>query len=142
MALNKYLVRGTVGGALGGLLFGFDTAVISGTTAQLRQVFALTDATLGVTVSIALAGTVVGAATSGVLGQRMGGRGALRIMAVLYLASALGCAFARDWTALPDMGGLFERVAKLQYAPVVVMPANDLHADRKAARRECAGRRG
>jgi len=100
LALNKYLVRSTVVGALGGLLFGFDTAVISGTTAQLRQVFALTDATLGVTVSIALAGTVVGAATSGVLGQRMGGRGALRIMAVLYLASALGCAFAQDWTAL------------------------------------------
>jgi SP family arabinose:H+ symporter-like MFS transporter len=98
--VNQYLVRSTVVGALGGLLFGFDTAVISGTTAQLTQVFALSHATLGVTVSIALAGTVIGAASSGILGQRLGGREALRIMAVLYLASAIGCAFSWNWPSL------------------------------------------
>jgi MFS transporter, SP family, arabinose:H+ symporter len=98
--LNRYLVKATVVGALGGLLFGFDTAVIAGTTEQLTAVFHLTPWTLGLTVSIGLAGTILGALTSGVLGQKIGGREALRIMAVLYLLSAIGCAFAWNWDAL------------------------------------------
>jgi sugar porter (SP) family MFS transporter len=85
---------------LGGLLFGFDTAVIAGTTEQLTQVFHLTPFTLGLTVFIGLLGTVIGAMCSGVLGQRIGGREALRIMALLYLLSAVGCAFAWNWDAL------------------------------------------
>jgi SP family arabinose:H+ symporter-like MFS transporter len=98
--LNRYLVKATVVGALGGLLFGFDTAVIAGTTEQLTAVFHLTPWTLGLTVSIGLAGTILGALTSGVLGQKIGGREALRIMAILYLLSAIGCAFAWNWDAL------------------------------------------
>ncbi len=98
--MNKYLLKATVVGALGGLLFGFDTAVIAGTTEQLTQVFSLTPWTLGLTVSIGLAGTILGALTSGVLGQKIGGREALRIMAMLYLVSAVGCAFAWNWDAL------------------------------------------
>jgi SP family arabinose:H+ symporter-like MFS transporter len=98
--LNKYLLKATVVGALGGLLFGFDTAVIAGTTEQLTQVFHLTPWTLGLTVSIGLAGTILGALTSGVLGQKIGGREALRIMAMLYLVSAIGCCFAWNWDAL------------------------------------------
>jgi SP family arabinose:H+ symporter-like MFS transporter len=93
-------VKATVVGALGGLLFGFDTAVIAGTTEQLSSVFHLTPWTLGLTVSIGLAGTILGALTSGVLGQKIGGREALRIMAILYLLSAIGCAFAWNWDAL------------------------------------------
>jgi SP family arabinose:H+ symporter-like MFS transporter len=100
MALNTYLIRSTIVGALGGLLFGFDTAVISGTTRQLTQVYGLTPHTLGVTVGIALLGTILGAATSGVIGQRIGGRETLRIMALLYVISALGCAFAWSWETL------------------------------------------
>jgi sugar porter (SP) family MFS transporter len=98
--LNRYLVKATVVGALGGLLFGFDTAVIAGTTEQLSSVFHLTPWTLGLTVSIGLAGTILGALTSGVLGQKIGGREALRIMAILYTLSAIGCAFAWNWDAL------------------------------------------
>jgi sugar porter (SP) family MFS transporter len=98
--LNRYLFKATMVGALGGLLFGFDTAVIAGTTQQLSQVFHLTPWTLGLTVSIGLAGTILGAMTSGVLGQKIGGREALRIMAALYLISSLGCAFAWSWNAL------------------------------------------
>jgi SP family arabinose:H+ symporter-like MFS transporter len=98
--LNKYLLKATVVGALGGLLFGFDTAVIAGTTEQLTRVFHLTPWTLGLTVSIGLAGTILGAMTSGVLGQKIGGREALRIMAILYTVSAMGCAFAWNWDAL------------------------------------------
>jgi SP family arabinose:H+ symporter-like MFS transporter len=98
--LNRYLVKATTVGALGGLLFGFDTAVIAGTTEQLSTVFHLTPVTLGLTVSIGLAGTIVGAMSSGVLGQKIGGREALRIMAILYTISAIGCAFAWNWDAL------------------------------------------
>jgi sugar porter (SP) family MFS transporter len=87
-------------GALGGLLFGFDTAVIAGTTQQLTDVFHLTPATLGLTVFIGLVGTVIGAMGSGALGQKIGGREALRIMAVLYTISAIGCAFAWNWDVL------------------------------------------
>lgn len=98
--MNKYLLKATIVGALGGLLFGFDTAVIAGTTEQLTSVFHLTPWTLGLTVSIGLAGTILGAMTSGVLGQKIGGREALRIMAILYTLSAIGCAFAWNWDAL------------------------------------------
>ena len=98
--MNRYLVKATTVGALGGLLFGFDTAVIAGTTQQLTSVFHLTPTTLGLTVSIGLVGTVIGAMSSGVLGQKIGGRDALRIMAILYLISSVGSAFAPNWTIL------------------------------------------
>ncbi len=98
--MNKYLLKATAVGALGGLLFGFDTAVIAGTTQQLTTVFGLTPTTLGLTVSIGLFGTILGAMTSGVLGQKLGGREALRIMAILYLVSSIGCAFAWNWDVL------------------------------------------
>jgi len=98
--LNRYLLKATAVGALGGLLFGFDTAVIAGTTQQLQDVFQLTPTTLGLTVFIGLVGTVIGAMGSGVLGQKIGGREALRIMAILYTISAVGCAFAWNWDVL------------------------------------------
>lgn len=98
--MNSPLLKATVVGALGGLLFGFDTAVIAGTTHQLSLVFNLTASTLGLTVSIALWGTVVGAMTAGVVGQQLGGRETLRILAVFYVLSALGCALALNWPML------------------------------------------
>lgn len=98
--LNSLLMRSIVVGALGGLLFGFDTAVIAGTTQQLTQVFRLTPKELGFTVSIALLGTIIGAMFSGVLGDRLGGRESLRILAACYVVSAFGCAFAWSWSSL------------------------------------------
>jgi SP family arabinose:H+ symporter-like MFS transporter len=95
--------------ALGGLLLGFDSAVIAGTTHGLIAVFSLTPTTLGITVSCALWGTVVGGLFSSVLGERLGGRDSLRIMAVLYFISALGCSLAWNWSsllALRFIGGL------------------------------------
>lgn len=97
---NFYLVKSIIVGALGGLLFGFDTAVIAGTTHQLTQVFSLSAGELGFTVSIALVGTILGAMFSGILGDRLGGRESLRILAVFYVISALGCAFAWNWPSL------------------------------------------
>ena len=100
MSINGYLVKSTFVSALGGLLFGFDTAVIAGTTHQLTQVYSLTPSLLGLTVSSALWGTVAGAMTAGYPGQRFGRRDSLRIMAVFYLVSALGCALAWSWGSL------------------------------------------
>jgi len=100
MKLTAQLAKGTGVAALGGLLFGFDTAVISGTTAALTQTYQLSPAMLGVTVSSALWGTILGAISAGYPGERIGRRNGLRIMAVLYLVSAVGCALAWNWYAL------------------------------------------
>jgi len=98
--MNRYLIKGTAVGALGGLLFGFDTAVIAGATYQLTQVFELSAEQLGITVAIALVGTVIGAMSAGAIGQKFGGRDTLRVLAVLYVISALGSGFAWSWHAL------------------------------------------
>jgi MFS transporter, SP family, arabinose:H+ symporter len=87
-------------GALGGLLFGFDTAVIAGTTHALTLTYSLTPQQLGLTVSMALIGTVIGAMSAGIPGQRYGARETLRVLAVFYVLSALGCAFAWNWHVL------------------------------------------
>lgn len=91
------LAKSALTGALGGLLFGFDTAVISGVTHSLQLHYALSEGEKGFTVAIALYGTVLGAIFAGPLGQKIGSRAALRIMAVLYVISSLGCAFAGPW---------------------------------------------
>lgn len=98
--MNRYLLRSTIVAALGGLLFGFDTAVIAGATRALTDAYALTPTLLGITVSSALWGTIVGAAFAGIPGDRYGRRVCLKVMAVLYFVSAVGCAFAWNWPAL------------------------------------------
>ncbi len=100
MTLTGTLIKSTIVAALGGLLFGFDTAVIAGTTAGLTRTFALTPNTLGLTVAIALVGTVIGSMLAGLPGDLYGRRDSLRGMAVLYLISSLGCAFAWGWYSL------------------------------------------
>ena len=101
MAINGYLAKSSAVAALGGLLFGFDTVVLSGANAALKQQYALSDAALGATVSAALVGTVLGAMFGGIPGDRYGRRNSLRITAVLYVLSALGCAFAFGWYFFP-----------------------------------------
>src|SRR5438477_11708300 len=100
MKLNATLLKSTVVAALGGLLFGFDTAVISGTTGGLTEAYQLSPFLLGVTVFSALLGTVLGAMLAGFPGERFGRRDSLRVMAILYLISGLGCAIAWNWGAL------------------------------------------
>lgn len=94
------LLRSAVVAALGSFLFGFDTAVISGTTEALRSVFGLDDNTLGFTVSSALIGTLFGALLVGRPSDWWGRRPVLALLAVLFLASAFGCALAWNWHAL------------------------------------------
>src|ERR1700730_13568364 len=98
--LNAYLLKATVVAGLGGLLFGFDTAVISGATGDLTQVYNLSPLKLGVTVFAALVGTILGSMFAGIPGDRFGRRDSLRGMAILYVVSALGCALAWNWPAL------------------------------------------
>src|SRR6266700_5764619 len=100
MKLNPHLLKSTVVAALGGLLFGFDTAVIAGTTNGLTEQYHLSHFSLGLTVAIALVGTVLGAAFAGVPGDRYGRRESLKWLAVIYLIAALGCAFAWGWYTL------------------------------------------
>ncbi|MEN6534685.1 MAG: sugar porter family MFS transporter [Bryobacteraceae bacterium] len=100
MKLNSYVLKSTIVAALGGLLFGFDTAVIAGATRALSDTFQLTPGALGTTVASALVGTILGAMLAGIPGDRFGRRDSLRWLAVLYLLSAVGCAFAWDWYSL------------------------------------------
>lgn len=100
MKINAYLLKSTVVAALGGLLFGFDTAVIAGTTHSLTEVYHLSPGQLGLTVASALLGTILGAMLAGIPGDRYGRRDSLRVMAVLYFISAVGCALAWNWNAL------------------------------------------
>ncbi|MCL2005174.1 MAG: sugar porter family MFS transporter [Planctomycetaceae bacterium] len=76
--------------ALGGLLFGFDTAVISGTIGSLKKEFFLNDWWLGFTVASTLIGTVLGAATAQFPSNRFGRKPTLLILAALYFVGALG----------------------------------------------------
>lgn len=86
--------------ALGGFLFGYDTAVISGTITQVASQMGL-DATLqGWYVGCALVGSIVGVACAGTLADALGRRPSMLIAAVLFTASAIGCAFAHG---LPDL---------------------------------------
>ena len=84
--------------ALGGFLFGFDTAVISGAEQTIQQVWQLDDVQHGFTVSIALIGTVFGALFGGIPSDRIGRQKTLCWIAVLYLVSAVGSALATDWS--------------------------------------------
>jgi sugar porter (SP) family MFS transporter len=91
------LISATIVAALGGLLFGFDTAVISGTTQWLDKVYNLSSFWLGFTVASALIGTIVGAILVGKPADKYGRRSTLYVLAVLYFISAIGSALAWDW---------------------------------------------
>jgi len=98
--LNPYLIRSALVAAIGGLLFGFDTAVIAGTTRALTETYSLSAAELGFTVASALWGTVLGSLFAGPPADRYGRVACLRFLGILYVISAVGCAFAWSWTTL------------------------------------------
>jgi len=97
MKLTPTLLSSTIITALGGFLFGFDTAVISGTTDWLRDVFELSSFSLGFTVASALIGTVVGAIIIGKPADIIGRKTILFFLAVAYFISAIGSALAQHW---------------------------------------------
>ena len=95
--MNATLLRCSLIAALGGLLFGFDTAVISGTTEHLKEVFDLGGFWLGFTVSSALIGTIMGAMFASFPADLLGRRSTLVWIAFFYFVSAIGSALAWDW---------------------------------------------
>ncbi len=97
MRPNANLMKATLTGALGGLLFGFDTVVIAGAIDALVNLYGLSPQNKGFTVAIGLVGTVIGALGAGQVGQRLGSRETLRLTAMLYVVSALGCGLAWNW---------------------------------------------
>lgn len=94
--MRKYLYFVTFVAALGGLMFGFETAVINGAIYYVAEHFQLTDFMKGFVVSTALAGCVVGALLIGKPGDKYGRRAMLKIMAALFLFSMLGTGLATN----------------------------------------------
>lgn len=86
--------------AMGGLLFGFDTAVIAGTIQYLTKYFALSSLQLGVVVAATSIGCIPGALVSGRLADRYGRKSILLVTAILYLVAALGSGLAGSFAAL------------------------------------------
>ncbi|MCM5661982.1 sugar porter family MFS transporter [Galbibacter mesophilus] len=82
--------------SLGGFLFGFDTAVISGAEQSIQQIWQLSDLMHGFAIAIALYGTLVGAIFGGFPSDKFGRRTTLYWIAILFLASAVGSALAPE----------------------------------------------
>ena len=95
--MKTKLISATIVAALGGLLFGFDTAVISGTTEWLKKIYDLSSFWLGFTVAAALIGTILGSILVGKPADQYGRRAILFVLAVFYFISAVGSALAWDW---------------------------------------------
>ncbi len=92
--MKPLVLRSAIVASVGGLIFGFDTAVISGTTESLEEVFGLDAAGLGATVMTALIGTIIGALVAGRPADRWGRRAVLFVIGALYIAGSLLSALA------------------------------------------------
>jgi len=97
MKINAFLLRCTLIAALGGFLFGFETAVISGAEKTIQKLWELSDFALGFTVAASLIGTVIGSMIAGNPAQRYGRKKVLLTIALMYLFSAVGCALTPTW---------------------------------------------
>ncbi|MBK7214027.1 MAG: sugar porter family MFS transporter [Bacteroidales bacterium] len=86
--------------ALGGFLFGYDIAVISGTTSALEALFSLSKFELGFTVAIALIGTIIGTTIIGKPADTYGRRKVLQVMALIFALAALGSSMSMNWYML------------------------------------------
>ncbi|HEX2749701.1 MAG TPA: sugar porter family MFS transporter [Verrucomicrobiales bacterium] len=107
--ITAALIGATLVGALGGLLFGFDTAVISGCQDDLVKLFTLTKGEQGFMTASAMIGATLGSLGAAKPGDRYGRRDCLKVVAAFYLLCALGCAFANGLTLMVAsriLGGL------------------------------------
>ena len=101
--------RNAIVAALGGFLFGFDTAVISGVESSIQQLWALDKFAHGFTVASALIGTVIGSLVAGKPAERFGRKKVLQAIGLLYLVTSLGTALTNSWelfVAFRFLGGI------------------------------------
>ena len=96
--MSFYFIAGIA--ALGGLLFGYDTGIISAALLFIRQVLDLSPTMQGILVAIVLAGAALGAATAGSLSDRFGRRRVILAAALLFVVGALLSALATNLTVL------------------------------------------
>jgi sugar porter (SP) family MFS transporter len=111
-----FLVLISLVAATGGLLFGFDTAVISGTVGFFRKEFELSAAMTGWVASSALVGCMIGAAVAGVLSDRYGRKKILILSAICFTLSAIGCGLSHTVTQLVSarlLGGVGIGIASI-----------------------------
>lgn len=124
-----YIISITLAATLGGLLFGYDTAVISGAIGSLRTYFDLTAAQTGWAASSALVGCVVGAGVAGWLADRFGRKPGLLLAAALFLVSAIGSAIPETFTVFiifRILGGVGVGVASM-LAPMYIAEIAPAH---------------
>ena len=94
-----YVLSVTLVAALGGLIFGFDTAIVAGATRYMKEQFSLDALQEGWAVSVVLIGCMFGAGLAGPISDRIGRRRLMLVSAILFLVSAVGCALPRTITA-------------------------------------------
>lgn len=94
---NRKVVLWSLTVALGGFLFGFDTAVISGAEKSIQEYWNLSAFQHGLTISIALIGTIFGALFGSIPSDRFGRKHTLFVVAILYLVASLGTALSQSW---------------------------------------------
>jgi len=104
-----YVLAVTLVAAIGGLIFGFDTAVVAGATRYMKEQFALNSLQEGWAVSVVLIGCMFGAGLAGPASDKVGRKRFMLVSAVLFLVSAVGCALPRtiaEFTVFRFVGGL------------------------------------
>lgn len=109
MTSNRYAFFVSITAALGGFLFGFDTAVISGAERDIQEVWKLSDWMHGLAIASALYGTVIGALFGGIPADRMGRKKSLLWIGLFYFISAVGSGLAwnvESFTFFRFLGGL------------------------------------
>jgi len=114
--MKSYVIFISCVGALGGILFGFDTAVISGTINFIQPYFGLSEAGLGWTVSSLLFGCIVGVVIAGKIADKHGRKKVLMLAALMFFISAFGSAFAQSlafFLISRILGGLAVGVASI-----------------------------
>lgn len=120
--MKKFVFFNAIVAALGGFLFGFDTAVISGAEQDIQKLWGLSDLTHGLAVAIALYGTVIGSLVAGYPSEIIGRKKTLILVGFLYLISALGSALAPEvysFMSFRFLGGLGVGVASVT-APMYI----------------------
>jgi len=120
--IQRKVIAWSIITALGGFLFGFDTAVISGAEQAIQKYWSLTDLQHGFTISIALIGTVTGALFGRIPADSLGRKKSLIIIAFIFLFASLGTAVATNWyvfVVLRFLGGLGVGVSSV-IAPIYI----------------------